>query len=222
MGKHERSYKRVERDLYPTPAWVIAALAEYVELHGTTAWEFACGDGRMTEALRAAGCTHVYASDIVDRGNGQDEVLDFLSAQIPKLVDFNLLVTNPPFGKGGRLATAFIEAGLRRLPIGGTLALLLPCDFDSGKTRSQFFGNCSDFVGKIVLRRRIKWFEHPGKATVTPKENSAWFLWSHSPLRIRRPPAILYAPTSDVASDASNELPRSFDHIAAMQMELPL
>ena len=194
MGKHGTEYARVERDLYPTPAWVVGALAEHVELRGLTVWEPACGDGRMAEALRAAGCARVYASDIVGRGNGQDEVLDFLSAQIPKLADFNLITTNPAFGKGGRTAMAFIEAGLRRLPIGATLTLLLPCDFDSGKTRPRYFGDCPDFVGKIVLRRRVKWFEHPDKPNMTPKENSAWYLWQRSPLRVARSPIILYAP----------------------------
>src|SRR5262245_63640876 len=102
MGKHETGYARVERDFYPTPAWVIGALAEHVGVRGLTAWECACGDGRMAEALRLAGCARVYATDIVDRGAGQDETLDFVSAQIPKLVRFDLTVTNPPFGQGGR------------------------------------------------------------------------------------------------------------------------
>jgi hypothetical protein len=154
----------------------------------------------MAEALRLAGCASVYTSDIVDRGNGQDEVLDFLSAQIPKLAHFDLFATNPPFGQGGRLATAFIEAGLRRLPIGGTLALLLPCDFDSAKTRAHYFRDCPHFIGKIVLTQRVVWFERNDGVREAPKENSAWFLWVHSPLRVRRPPVILYAPAADAAS----------------------
>ena len=147
MGKHETGYARVERDLYPTPAWVVAALAEHVELRGATVWECACGDGRMAEALRAAGCARVYATDVVDRG-GQDEVLDFLSAQIPKLARPDLIATNPPFGQGGRLATAFIEAGLSRLPTGAVLALLLPCDFDWEKPAPA-----SSAIASISLRR---------------------------------------------------------------------
>jgi hypothetical protein len=137
VGKHETGYARVERDLYPTPPWVIAALAEHVDLHGLTVWEPACGDGRMVEALRAAGCASVYASDIADHGTA-DEVLDFLSAQMPKLErPPDAMITNPPFGQGGKLATAFIEAGLTRIrQHGGLLALLLPCDFDSAKTRA--------------------------------------------------------------------------------------
>ena len=122
MGKHETGYARVERDLYPTPPWVVSALAEHVDLRGLTVWEPACGDGRMAEALRLQGCARVYTSDIVDRGTGQDEVLDFLSAQMPELARFDMSATNPPFGQGGRQATAFIEVGLRRLPVGAVLA----------------------------------------------------------------------------------------------------
>jgi hypothetical protein len=194
MGKHGTEYARVERDLYPTPAWVIAALAEHVDLRGLTVWEFACGDGRMVEALRAAGCARVYSTDIVDRGNGQDETLDFLSAQIPAVMDFDLFATNPPFGKGGRTAVAFIEVGLRRLPIGGMLALLLPCDFDSAKTRARYFGDCRHFVGKIVLTERVIWFKRNDGKREAPRENSAWFLWQRNSLLAHRSPIVLYAP----------------------------
>jgi hypothetical protein len=194
VGKHGIEYARVERDLYPTPPQVVAELAKCVDLRGRIVWENACGDCRMVEALRQQGCARVYASDIVDRGNGQDEVLDFLSAQLPKLARFDAIITNPPFGKGGRLATAFIEAGLTRMAPGGLLALLLPCDFDSAKTRARCFGDCPHFVGKIVLRYRIVWFQRSDGKREAPKENNAWFLWERSALRVRRPPIILYAP----------------------------
>jgi hypothetical protein len=109
----------------------------------------ASGDGRMAGALRAAGCARVYTSDIVERGAGQDEILDFLSAQAPKLERLDLICTNPLFGKGGRLATAFIEVGLHRIGNLGIIALLLPSDFDSAKTRLHYFGNCPHFVAKM-------------------------------------------------------------------------
>jgi predicted RNA methylase len=99
MAKHEAGYARVERDFYPTPPGVVSdALAEHVDLRGLIVWEPACGDGRMAEALRLQGCARVYTSDMVDRGTGQDEVLDFLSAQMPKLARFDMSATNPPFG----------------------------------------------------------------------------------------------------------------------------
>jgi hypothetical protein len=194
MGKHETSYARVERDLYPTPAWVIAALAEHLHLRGRRVWEPAAGNGQMTEALRAAGA-QVYATDIADHGYaGLDLVLDFLSGERP--TDFDGIVTNPPFGPRGTLAEKFIATGLRHLiEIGSLLALLLPADFDSARTRSGLFGGCPHFVGKITLTRRVKWFEHEDKPNVTPKENSAWFIWSRAVLRCGQP-VILYAPTN--------------------------
>ena len=68
MGKHETSFARVERDLYPTPSWVISeALAQHVDLAGMRVWECACGNGQMAEALKAAGAS-VFASDVKDYG----------------------------------------------------------------------------------------------------------------------------------------------------------
>ena len=195
MGKHGTEYARVERDLYPTPAWVVDALAEHVGLVGLRVWEPACGDGRMAEALRRAGAAHVHTSDIADYGNGQDEVLDFLSAQAPKLEWLpDLICTNPAYGRGGKIATAFVEAGLKRLRPGGLLALLLPCDFHCAKTRARHFGDCPQYVAQIVLRRRIAWFKRNDGKREAPKENHAWFLWQRSLLRVRPAPVILYSP----------------------------
>ena len=98
MSKHESGYSRVERDFYPTPSWVIDALTEHANLAGRCVWECACGDGRMAQALKAAGAS-VYSSDVVDRGYC-DELLDFTSEQQPK----TNFVTNPPFGSRGKLA----------------------------------------------------------------------------------------------------------------------
>src|SRR5262249_38743714 len=171
-------------------------------------------NGGMAAALRSAGCARVYATDIVDRGGGQDETLDFLSAQSPKVERFDAIVTNPPFSPGGRLATAFIEVGLQRLGTPGLLALLLPSDFDSAKTRSRCFGNSPHFVAKIVLRERVVWFKRTDGVREAPRENSAWFIWQRSPLRLRQPPVILYAPANAAAElpyDGNDDFSRSID-----------
>ena len=197
MGKHETGYARIERDHYPTPAWVVAALAEHVDFQGLTVWEPACGDGRMAEALRLHGCSRVYATDIANGYAGQDEILDFLSGLAPKLLPRSPdgIVTNPPLGNKGKTGEAFIDAGLRQIAGGGFLALLLPNDFDSAKTRSRFFGDCPHFVGKITLTRRVKWFNHPDKPDRNPKENHAWFWWARNALRVHHRPIILYSPS---------------------------
>ena len=127
------------------------------------------GEGYLARSLRAQGAS-VFASDIHDYGRGQDAVFDFLSPGLPAgLPPCDLLASNPAFGIQGRKAVASIQHGLQRLPVGGTLALLLPCDFDSGGSRAPLFAGCPYFAGKIVLTRRIKWFEHPTKPNMSPE-----------------------------------------------------
>ena len=191
MGKHETSFERVERDLYPTPAWVVDALAQHVDLAGKVIWEPAAGTGSMVKALRATGAARVIATDIVQRDYPLDYTFDYTSERNPKLPRIDLTVTNPPFGQGNRLAVKFIEAGLRR---GGTLALLLPIDFDSAKTRAHLFSDCPSFLCKIVLRRRIVWFDRTDGTKEAPKENHCWCIWSTPVLRIPHQPVVLYAP----------------------------
>lgn len=196
MGKHESGYDRIDKDFYPSPPWVIEALAEHVDLKGKGVWEPACGDGLMSVAIKAAGAAYVYSTDVVDRGfPGIDMLLDFVSPGQPSLIHYDAIVTNPPFGKRGKLAEAFIEAGLRRTRDCGLLALLLPADFDAAKSRRKFFADCPYFAGKITLTKRIKWFENG--TNISPKENHAWFLWQRTWIGDRQIPRIRYAPTPD-------------------------
>jgi hypothetical protein len=195
MGKHDNGYPRIPRDYYPTPPWVVGALLEHIDVAGLHVLEPACGDGRMAEALKAGGA-RVHAMDVEDHGySGLAGLCDF-TAPAKLTGSFDGIVTNPPFGPRSKLAEAFIEAGLRRMGT-GFLALLLPADFDSAKTRAHLFGCCPQFTGKIALTRRIKWFEHPDKPNRQPKENSAWFLWGNAGLQDRRIPVIRYAPKPD-------------------------
>jgi hypothetical protein len=96
------------------------------------------------------------------------------------------------------------------------LALLLPVDFDSAKTRARFFADCHDYVGKIVLLKRIKWFDEEvtckkcggtgavegmkckpcgGKGTKKsgPSVSHAWFLWNRQPISGRQIQRVWYA-----------------------------
>lgn len=127
-------------------------------------------------------------------------MLDFLSGRTPDLPRCDGTITNPPFGPKGKTAEAFIARGLQLLGDGFTnfVALLLPHDFDSAKTRAHLFGDCPYFTGKITLRRRVKWFEHPDPARRkrNPKENTDWYLFERRLHNDRRPPFILYAPNN--------------------------
>jgi hypothetical protein len=188
MGKHENGYTRVPRDGYPTPAWCVRALAEHVNLAGLRVWEPAAGAGHLARGLESAGA-RVFTSDI-DLHPHLDAQFDFLSAGLPAgLRQYDGCVTNPPW----RLAVAFIETGLRRIATnGGFLALLLPTDFDSARTRLHLFHD-TRFTARISLTSRPAWFERTDGVKPAPKENCAWFVWARQVLRSPPPPIARHA-----------------------------
>jgi hypothetical protein len=192
MGKHETKYDRVPRDRYPTPAWVVHALAEYVELKNRRIWEPAAGDGRMARALETHGA-RVFSSDI-EPHDSLDAVFDFLSSSgFPDgLARFDGCVTNPAWGRRNRTAVAFVEKGLHRIAGGGFLALLLPADFDSAVTRLPLFQH-PFFAGRIILTDRPAWFKRTDGVREAPKENCCWYLWAPPVLRTPAPPIVRYA-----------------------------
>lgn len=188
MGKHETGYPRVARDFYPTlDRWVVTdALALHLALRDRRVWECAAGEGHMVKALKDVGA-EVYATDIHEYDYPLDGLHDFLSPQRPKW-RFDGIITNPPGGPRNKTAEQFIVRGLELIADGGFLALLLPVDFNSAKTRRHLFADCPLFAAKIVLNNRLVWFEHPEKKPA-PKEWHAWFIWK----RANPQPVLLYA-----------------------------
>jgi hypothetical protein len=190
MGKHENGYARSPRDFYPTrQVWVVRALLAHIDIAGLNILEPAAGEGHLAEVLRAAGATNVFCNCIEERGYPLNQVSDYTTASFPP--GFDLVVTNPPQGgRSSRLFKRFIETGLAYIGRnGGALALLLPADFDSGKTRGQWFAGCPLFAAKIILQGRIVWFERGDGEREAPKENHAWYVWRHDH---HGPPIILY------------------------------
>jgi hypothetical protein len=197
-------YARTERDVYHTPDWVTRTLLPFLRPVARI-WEPAAGQGKMTEALHDAGYT-VIATDIADG-------VDFLAEQDGRGAE--AIVTNPPFNQ----ARAFIERALTLMqPVRGQIAMLLRTDFDHAITRQHLFGGCPVFAKKLVLTKRIVWYERPNAA---PSFNHAWYVWDwqhrgapnliypcvdHSPAR-RRPRASASTPNPRAASAAAS-LPR--------------
>lgn len=178
MSQVNSSYARKDHELYPTPAWCTRVLLPHVDLMGGV-WEPAAGEGQMADELPGVVCR----SDVRDC-SGLDAVVDFLECRVS---NYPNIVTNPPYGKGGKLAEAFIEHALRLTePHGGTVAMLLRIDFDSAKTRRYLFADNPAWSKKLVLLNRIKWFDGPAG----PSENHAWFCWSH---KHEGPATIAYA-----------------------------
>jgi hypothetical protein len=177
VGKHGSADQPVARDAYPTPPWVVTeTLLRHIDVAGHIPWEFAAGEGPVAEGLKGAGAAAVRCTDIAYYGYPLDQKFDFLSADDPPFA-FDDMISNPPYGYRGGLITPFIEAGLRRLTPNGVLALLLPLDCDSAARRSAYFGSCPHFDLKIVINKRIIWFERTDGKRAQPKENHAWYVW---------------------------------------------
>lgn len=181
MGKHETGYCASRVTTIRLLRGSLKRCSSTSLLEGLHIYESACGDGRLAEALKAVGAK-VYATDIEDRGNlWLNDIVDFTGLIKLSVNSFDGIITNPPLGERGKLGVRFIEIGLVRMN-SAFMAMLLPVDFDSAKTRRSLFELCPDFVGKIILTKRIKWFDMPGK-NKSPKENNVWFLWGDVPFR---------------------------------------
>lgn len=120
---------------------------------------------------------NVWESDI-DRGT------DFLKTSMKPDERVTAIVTNPPYDQ----AQKFIEHALELMKPNGIVAMLLRTDFDHAKTRRHLFADCSSFWAKIVLTKRIKWFEN---SKGQPSFNHAWFIWQ---ILNYETPTIRYAP----------------------------
>jgi hypothetical protein len=201
MSQRSSGFDRIPADLYETPAWAVAALAEHINLDRLSVWEPSCGSGKMVRALEAHGAD-VFATDVLDQGFADmAQLFDFVSPSSPILAYFDSIIGNPPYGPGGRLAVRFIENGLERLPPGGVMAMLLQADFDSAGGRRAIFRDCPHFAGSVVLNKRIVWFEPEpradGKPPSGPSQNHTWFIWQRRILRPSAPPFRVYAPSPD-------------------------
>jgi hypothetical protein len=175
MSQRFSEYERREGDDYPTPPWVTRAILGHLDwpLVGTI-WEPAVGQGKLVNVLLNEGYTAVGTSE------------DFLLVEKPPS-NVQMIITNPPYGPGGRTAVKFIEKALS-FPTINTVAMLLQIDFDSGSTRKHLFQDCSDWAMKVVLLRRIIFFVPPPPKKPGSSTNHAWFVWrrGHSgPANIR-------------------------------------
>lgn len=176
-------HKQADRglDLYETPEiavwWLIRA-----EQLPRRLWEPQCGRMAIVRVLRACG-HEVYASDVVNRGNtDQNGVMDFLSCNTaPSGVQG--AVMNPPFGNAAAL---HIQHGLTLVPY---IAALLPLNFlEAGnpKTKSGRARLAVVDGGKLsrvhVFRSRLPMMHRDGWTgpIATSTVAYAWFIWERS------------------------------------------
>ncbi len=177
MSRVDSNYARKERDEYNTPDWVVEALIPFLP-ECRKIWEPACGQGNIVRVLADNGYD-VYATDIVD---GED----FFAAKSSQQSDG--IITNPPYTD----SAVFIQRAIDvMMPRNGFVCMLLPVDYDSAKSRRNLFADCPIFSGKIVLLKRIVWFERDDGKKAAPSENHAWYVWSW---KKQGKPGLMYAP----------------------------
>lgn len=169
MSQRDSGYARVAFDKYETPEWATAALLPHIP-KDVIIWEPACGSGKMSRVLNAD-----YTSDI-------QTGTDFLDQTHSSALGIDAIITNPPYKK----ATEFIERALDFMDDIGFVAMLLRTDFDHAKSRRHLFADHKAYKQKLVLTKRIQWFED---SKSSPSFNHAWFIWDW---RNKKPPIITY------------------------------
>lgn len=174
MSQRESGYERKEHDFYETPEWVTEALLPHIA-KDLAIWEPAAATGKMASVLNAR-----LATDIDGHGGN----LDFLNQRLP--LGINAIITNPPY----MLAKEFIWHALDLMEEPqGIVAMLLRTDYDHASSRRGLFRYSKQFSKKLVLTKRIKWFED---TKGSPSFNHAWFIWNWQHVGA---PTIAYGPT---------------------------
>lgn len=115
---------RAEFDYYATDPQAVEMLLA-LESFAPVIWEPACGEGHISKVLQAHGY-EVISTDLIYRGFGELEPMDFLEETFP---DFEGdIITNPPYSAG----LEFVERALETVRLGGKVAMFLKVQFLEG------------------------------------------------------------------------------------------
>ena len=132
MGASNHSDKeRQSEDYYATEPKAAQLLLD-VEKFSPIIWECACGGGHMAKVLEKNGY-NVIGTDLVYRGYGDKESLDFLEETLEEFEGD--IITNPPY----KYALEFVQKALDSVQIGKKVAMFLKLQFLEGKSRKKFF-----------------------------------------------------------------------------------
>ena len=160
--------ERAQFDYYATDPQAVEMLLA-LETFSPVIWEPACGEGHISKVLAAHG-HEVISTDLIYRGFGDPEPMDFLTETFP---DFEGdIITNPPYSAG----LEFVERALETVRPGGKIAMFLKVQFLEGKRRGELFAKTPPRT-IYISRSRLACakngnFEHTEKAIAY-----AWYVW---------------------------------------------
>nr|DAN12992.1 MAG TPA: adenine-specific methyltransferase [Caudoviricetes sp.] len=166
-ASNHKDGERQREDYYATEPKATEWLCRLEQFEGRIL-EPSCGEGHISEVLKAAGY-EVVSRDLIDRGYG--EVADFLA--IDNLAWDGNIVTNPPY----RYAQEFVEKALSIIPEGKKVAMFLKLTFLEGKARRHLFRTippirvwCSSSRLKCAMNGNFS-------STDSGALAYAWFVW---------------------------------------------
>ena len=167
LACNHRSNDVAEHDYYATEPIAMEKLCDAFQFHKNI-WEPACGEGHLSKVLESRGYD-VISTDLIDRGFGGYEPLDFLQTNECNLKED--IITNPPYS----LANDFVKKALDTVADGYFVAMFLKLTFVSSKGRKELFRNNPPktiyaFSERVECAKNGK-FE--GKRGV----DYAWFIW---------------------------------------------
>lgn len=162
-------------DYFPTPPFATRALCEvilprYCVTRSSAAWEPACGEGHMAEAL-SEYFREVVATDIHDYGYG--DVADFLNPHTHCFPDW--IITNPPFNDK---AEAFVLRAIEVAAVGVAMFLRLQWLETVGRYERIFKPHPPALIAQFSERVPLckgRW--DPDGSTATAY---LWIVWNRS------------------------------------------
>lgn len=124
-----------DNDYYATEPKAVKLLLEK-EKFNHYVWEPAVGGGHIANVLKSEGYD-VKASDIIDRGYKDAEIIDFLKVEKEDINnDFSRdIITNPPY----KYAQSFVQHALDISMDSVKIAMFLKLTFLEGKARRELF-----------------------------------------------------------------------------------
>lgn len=167
--------EREQHDYYATEPKAVELLLEQ-ERFNPYVWECACGEGHISEVLKAHGYK-VKSSDLFDRGYEGTETIDFLTVRKEDVDhDFSRdIITNPPY----KYAKEFVEKALEISMDSTKVAIFLKLTFLESKSRKELFKKYPPKVIYVSSSRlqcaKNGDFEFYGNKSTAVAY--AWFVW---------------------------------------------
>lgn len=166
---------REKNDYYATDPNTLKILLDRLEKDNINLnkniWECACGEGHLSEVLKAHGF-NMTNTDIVNRGYGENfKQLDFLETDT--VFDGDIL-TNPPY----KYAKEFVEHAIDIIKENNYVVMFLKLQFLEGKARRKMFNKYPPKYVYVFSERQSCAMN--GDFERYAKSNAicyAWFIW---------------------------------------------